>query len=476
MCEKEENKCTYDILGEIKIRIDYQGGLIMEFAKKFTALILVLLSLFMMTACSDPGDDQNNNQDTNNETETEDSKDEKISITIMGGAHLTSISEVVLRDYQKEHPEIEISFEKYSYAEYPTKQKVQLSSGESTPDILIAHNEFAIQYVEADWVLDISDIVDEDNLLPVLDVVEKDGKYYGLPDNCTTMYVYVYRSDIYDQYGLKAPTSFEEYLEQGLKLKEHGYYVGAYDPSQSSNSGVFSMYMQILGGKIFDEEGNAVFEKGEEALTLLKKAYDAGILHKSAPASSEEFWAAFNSGEIVAIPQGMGEVAYYETNLDPDGNGGYGELHMNPSFQMVDDGPKSATFYPDYFMINKNTKYPDECKELISYLAQSEEAALKYANVNEEGLMVRYGNAYIPGLQKIADGESLDGWESFGGQKVLSEAAEAMIDLQLKPNPVCDKSVEAVSIMDEILGEFFLNGTYDINGAIEAMRQQINNI
>ena len=60
-------------------------------------------------------------------------------LTMMGGAHLVSVAEIVLRDYLTEHPNVKINFEKYSYAEYPTKMKLQLSNDECTPDIMIGH-------------------------------------------------------------------------------------------------------------------------------------------------------------------------------------------------------------------------------------------------------------------------------------------------------------------------------------------------
>lgn len=439
-----------------------------------TIVLAIVLTLTFITGCNQTAGTQPN--ESVSASAKSESKTETISLTIMGGAHLTSISEAVLNDYMAAHPELEISFEKYSYAEYPTKQRIQLSTGEGVPDILIAHHEFAIQYVAADWVMDISDLVEADNLLPVLDVVMKDGAYYGLPDNCTTMYAFIYREDIYNDLGLTPPHNFEEYYQQGLTLKEKGYYIGAYDPSASQNSDLFYMYLQLLGGRVFDEKGNAVLEKGEEALEMLKRAYDAGILHKSVSGISSDYWAAFNEGEIAAVPQGIGMAAYYETNLDPDGKGGFGKLRLEPGFCMIEGGPESVTFYPDFFLINKNTKYPQQCKDLISYLAQSEEASIKYANVNEEGLMVRYGNGYIPGLEKIASGEGQMGWDAYGGQKVLSDVCRAMIDLQLRPNPVSDKSAESVSIMDEVLGDFFLNAKYDIAGAISVMRDRINGI
>lgn len=102
--------------------------------------------------------------------------------------------------------------------------KLQLSNGDSTPDIMIIHDLFARQFVDAGYLEDISDLVADGQVLDVMDPVKSGDAIYGLPNQVTNEYVFVYRTDIFDELGLKVPTTFDEYFDAALKLKENGYY------------------------------------------------------------------------------------------------------------------------------------------------------------------------------------------------------------------------------------------------------------
>ena len=101
--------------------------------------IAVVLGCMSLTGCGG-----NSNEAKNGET-----------------AAATSGAEIVLRDYLAEHPNVKINFEKYSYGEYPTKMKLQLSNDESTPDIMIVHDLYAPQFAKAGYLVDLSDMFTE---------------------------------------------------------------------------------------------------------------------------------------------------------------------------------------------------------------------------------------------------------------------------------------------------------------------------
>ena len=151
-------------------------------------------------------------------SETADSKG-KTTITVMGGAHLVSVAEIVLQDYMEQHPDIDIRFEKYSYAEYPTKMRIALSQGDTDPDIMIIHDEFVNQLALAGLLKDVTDLIDMDNTVNVLAPATVDGKIYGIPNQVTNQYVFLYRKDVYDKLGLVPPKTFDEFFEQALILK-----------------------------------------------------------------------------------------------------------------------------------------------------------------------------------------------------------------------------------------------------------------
>lgn len=190
--------------------------------------IAIVLGCMSLTGCGGSGNETKSGETAETTMSGSEAKEEgEIELTMMGGAHLVSVAEIVLRDYLTEHPNVKINFEKYSYAEYPTKMKLQLSNDESTPDIMIVHDLYAPQFAKAGYLVDLSDMFTEGEVLPVMDPVTMDGKVYGIPNQVTNQYVFMYRQDIYDELGLTAPKTFDDYFNQAVTLKENGYYAGA---------------------------------------------------------------------------------------------------------------------------------------------------------------------------------------------------------------------------------------------------------
>ena len=97
-----------------------------------------------------------------------------------------------------------------------------------------------------------------------MDPVTIDGKVYGIPNQVTNQYVFMYRQDIYDELGLTVPETFDDYFNQAVALKENGYYAGAFDPADSGCNEVFQNFIYMLGGQVLDSEGNVSRRRGKK--------------------------------------------------------------------------------------------------------------------------------------------------------------------------------------------------------------------
>ena len=391
--------------------------------------------------------------------------EEGAELTIMGGAHLVSVTEIVLKDFMAAHPEIKINFEKYSYAEYPIKMRTQMSMEEPTPDVLLVHDAFIRQFVDAGYLLPLDDMIDRSEYLDVFSVVEKDGNTYGLPNQCSNQFVFIYRKDVYEKLNLTPPTTFDEYFQQALTLKENGYYAGAYDPAVSPEAYYFEPFMYMLGGTEIDSDGKIVMDKAKEALTLVKQCYDAGIWHCSEQGNSQTFWTAFNEGKIACMPSDACHVAYYDSNTDPSGKA-YGNMGVASIFTFGENLPKSIIGNIEYFAINAKTRYPNAAKILLKYLCQSEEASMKFADVNENGVMARYANGYLPGIEKIIN-EGGSGSPVYGNEQIVPWLAKNLMETKPQVPLVDARTTELRRIVDEVIAEMLLNGTYTVDTAVE---------
>ena len=209
----------------------------------------------------------------------------------------------------------------------------------------------------------------------------------------------------------------------------------------------------------------------------MKKCNDAGIWHKSQQGESEAYWTAFNSGKIAAFPGPSSSAAYYENNVNPDGNTGYGHLAMEKPMKFGTDGRETYINNTEYYAINKNTKHIEEARELIKYLALSEEAAVKFSNVNEDGVMAQFSTGSINGLHAVAEEpDTSDSWKAFGNVNIVSGLAQLLIETNPYIPNVDERSNEINTTISDVIGEMFLNGKYTPDEAAAEMLKRINNL
>lgn len=161
--------------------------------------------------------------------------------------------------------------------------------------------------------------------------------------------------------------------------------------------------------------------------------------------------------------------------MDPNGNGGYGSLAVANAFRFADDGRDTYVNNTEYYCINANTEYMQACKDIVSYLALSEEAALKFSNVNEDGVMAQYCTGSMAGLEAVSQATD-EGWEAFAGQNVVADLSKTLLEEQPDIPYVDERSGEIRTIISDVLGEVFLNKSLDINDATEEIIDRINQI
>ena len=106
----------------------------------------------------------------------------------------------------------------------------------------------------------------------------KSGALYGIPFGAETS-ILAYRKDIFEEQGLEPPATYDELRDTMVKLKEAGV------PAMTSRGETghqvtagWLLHLAPLGGKIFDDEWNPVFnnEAGVEAAQILREIAQTG--------------------------------------------------------------------------------------------------------------------------------------------------------------------------------------------------------
>ena len=89
--------------------------------------------------------------------------------------------------------------------------------------------------------------------------------------------------------------------------------------------------------------------------------------------------------------------------------------------------------------------------------------------------MAQYATGCMEGIRAIAASRD-NGWEAFGGEPVVSELAEILLNTDPDIPFVDERSNEINNVLSEIIGEMFLNGAYTPETAVEVMKEKLNDI
>ncbi len=174
-----------------------------------------------------------------------------------------------------------------TYKDQRDKFLLQAKSG--TPDVIEGLLEDTAGYVQKGLIEPLderfaawedSDMFVESTLAPL----RIDGKLYGIPYN-TNARAMLYRTDIFEEYGLEIPTTWGDFVATARKITEltggetHGAYVCSEVGDPRAAQEFISWYYQVSGGEnmfsIVDgaTQFNATVEELEKVLTLYDELF-----------------------------------------------------------------------------------------------------------------------------------------------------------------------------------------------------------
>lgn len=134
------------------------------------------------------------------------------------------IEQTLFDNYMDEHPNVTIEVEALDDESYKTKFKAY-AAGSSMPDLvnIWCSPSFLDEVVEAGVLakLNADDYTDYGFSEGSLDGVTYDGKLYGLPRNTDVLGFY-YNKDLFAQYNLEVPTTWDELLTAAQTFQEAG--------------------------------------------------------------------------------------------------------------------------------------------------------------------------------------------------------------------------------------------------------------
>lgn len=163
-------------------------------------------------------------------------------------------------EFKKLHPKANVQFERQQWTGIVEKLTTSLSSNDS-PDVVELGNTQAQAFEAGGALADLTDrkaeLGGDDLVQSLVEAGTYDGQFYGVPYYGGARIV-VYRKDLVEKSGIALPTSTQEFVDAGIKLKQD-------NASTKNFSGIYlpGKYWYAALPFIWDEGGDIATKDGD---------------------------------------------------------------------------------------------------------------------------------------------------------------------------------------------------------------------
>lgn len=296
----------------------------------------------------------------------------------------------IINRFEKENPDITVKYNLYDHESYKTTIRNWLVT--SPPDVVFwyAGNRMKA-FVDRGLFEDVSDIWADNNMkhdfaaaAPAMTV---QGKQFGVPYTYYQWGIY-YRKDIFEQYGIAEPKTWEDLKSASATLKENGVApfaigtkylwtaAGWFDYINMRTNGL-DFHIQLMEGKVpySDERVKKTFANWAE---LVEPGY---FLENHASYSWQEAQPFLYNGKAAMYLMGNFITPNFPAELD--GKMDFFQFPViDPSIAMSEDAPMDTLHIPS------KAKNKEDARKFLEFVARAENQQL----INEMLLQIPTNN------------------------------------------------------------------------------------
>jgi len=263
-----------------------------------------------------------------------------------------------------------------------------LMASDSEPDIIFTWElGYLENFVNGNKIVDLQPYLDADKdwadsfNAGTLEQLTYNGDVYGIPTQ-SSMAVMYYNTDIFDQYGLSVPTTYDEYLQVCETLKSNGVTPVAL-ASTADDAWLVSQYIQqlangITGDGLYNSLKDGTGKWNDDAFVqagqLLQAEIDAGNFEDGfTGVSGDEARQLFMDGKTAMYFNGSWEIS----NVASDNSSIKDHVSC---FTMPSKDPQYADIsvgsVDSSYAVTKNCTNVDAAVALLKYWTNSENAQM----------------------------------------------------------------------------------------------------
>lgn len=447
-----------------------EGGIyvLRKIVKGSVSTVLILSLVIALAACSGGNNTANNGKASNasngGEKQAEGKAEGKtegktIELLTFFSSTGTSGREVAFKqivDNFTEETGIEVKYTTVPWNEVDTQVILSEQAGNSPDVSFIRDKEFArhmqvgsIKPLDEYIAADLTEEEIQDHLNWKMG--EYEGKKYVFPTSYIGTALYM-RADLLKEKGLKAPKTWEEFVEVGkaINSKETVGYLFGGSPAQANQLDWLQSFIVDRGGQVLDEKGKASFDSqaGIEAFEFLKRViHEEGITPLDAASTTYDgVTDAFAAGRAGMIIEGSHRYTVVADALGKENV----QVGMIPG---INAGEFSPTVISAWTLgIPKGSKHSDEAWEFIKFFT-SAESSLTYAKISKE----------VPTRQSVVEDEFYNSPDQ--------EITKFFVDY-INKNGVVATAPQTAKELNNIIAETIQAVILDKNSDVEALVKQ----
>lgn len=295
--------------------------------------------------------------------------------------------------FEAENPDIEVELDYVSYAEKETKYITAIEAGVG-PDVFHLHAYSLRSFIEKGYLYDITDFIKAegpcwygadflDPWFPTpLELMQMEGRYYALPGDFMSM-VLIYNKNLFAEAGLdpnRPPRTWDEFLEYAKKLTRDRDGDGTIDTWGFGTIGAISPGFELRFTPVLFSHGGDYLTPGDkcaalntdsakEAFKFFAELYTVhGVIPPGVTAQHPGTVRELMAGEKIAMLFGSGWTAPIVNGINPELNA-FEVLEAAPVPVKAGISPEfTTTAWLSSWMINKNTKHPEEAWKLLKFI------------------------------------------------------------------------------------------------------------
>lgn len=379
---------------------------------------------------------------------------DETSVSLWTWSPITRTAEKMIDAFEKANPDITIDYTNYNYNPEYLQALSAASASDNLADI-VGLQPGSLTQTYSDYLIDLSDYAKAewgDDWTSVYDNVtqsqlqlgNKDGDdgHYILPIETQDIYV-EYNKTLFEQLGLKVPTTYDELVEVSKTLRDNGYaplFFGGADEWQHVN--LLLMCTSQISDTLFDECQNGekawTCDEMKQAMTNYKKLFDDGVMQDGSLSSTSysDGTTLFLAGQAGMMLLGSWWAQEYtsEDVSDAVANWDYDYFYL-PALEEGLSDSKAIGGVDFGYGITKNCENPDLAwKALVSFatgegaqeIANDMNNHLSYPNIEPDtSAMVERD-----GLQNVVDEFNRSGKDIAAGlvnQRIAEPTIETAI-------------------------------------------------